>query len=126
MDVVATFLEARRDRQGLKAASLVHPNATIGSVWGYHQGVAKTRMFLRDEQDFLDRGYVDKLTPLTKIDDNTYMRTFVFDRHLNDYSGHWIVPKWREVYFVKDGRISFVHCSRQPNNIWDVFRIWRN
>ena len=121
--VVEQFLKARCDGRGAEAAALLHPKASLGTVWGYHTGEKNCTNFLVDEQRFYNREYVERQFALKKIDDNTYMRKFHFYRNVREWTDapRWLwTHKWRETFFVKDGKIDFVHVSRQPAGIFDV------
>jgi hypothetical protein len=126
MDTVNEFLSARREKRNEDAAGLLHPNAALGSVWGYQSGSSNTAEFLSDERFFHDRGYLQS-AKLEKIDDNTFQRRFWFFRNVSectDSPGTLFPHRWREVYFVKDGKISAVTCFRQPCSPWD-FKLFR-
>jgi Txe/YoeB family toxin of Txe-Axe toxin-antitoxin module len=130
MDVVQDFLNARREKRNEDAAALLHENASLGSVWGYQSGPAKTSEFLKDERFFRDRSYLNA-SKLQKIDENTYQRVFWFERMVHEYTDRWGHPfphRWREVYFVKDGKIALVSCFRQPASMfdWKPFRLLWN
>uniref|UniRef100_A0A7S1QHU3 Uncharacterized protein n=1 Tax=Neobodo designis TaxID=312471 RepID=A0A7S1QHU3_NEODS len=128
MELVQEFLRARAEKRGDDAAAMLHDNASLGTVWGYHTGTANFTEFLKDEPHFTKRGYLKSaMNPkITKIDDNTFMRTYHFNRWVGlEQSGTPIQSvwphKWRETFFVKDNKLALVTCSRQPTSVWDFF-----
>ncbi len=122
MDVVEQFLAARREKRGEDAHAFLDPKATLGTVWGY-QEPQHTKMYLRDENEFVWRSYLSCKSWMKQIDENTVMRVFHFNRNIHDHNDSygWWIHKWREVYFVKDGKIQLVSCFRQPHSIWDFW-----
>ena len=119
MEVVEEFLSLRRAGKGAEAAKLLAPNAAVGSPWGglrYGDNVVE---YLKDEGSFVKRGYLNPV-PIEKIDDNTFQRQFTWDRGMFEHGNlgfwwlQWNLPKWREMYFVKDGQIRLVIANKQP------------
>ena len=129
MDIVAQFLTARAEKRAEDAIALIHPNLTLGSVWGYRTGGAESAEFLRDEQYFHNRNHVEGPTKITQLDETTFQRTYYYNKNVLDFSDafgeRWFPAKFREVYFVKDGKINFVSCLRQPSSIFDFWAIKR-
>jgi hypothetical protein len=124
MELVQQFIRARMEKRGDDAATMLHENASLGTVWGYHTGAENFTEFLKDEPHFTKRYYLSKPPVLKQIDENTIMRTYNFNRWVgSDFTdapiGYLWPHKWREVYFVKDNKLSLVTCSRQPTSFWD-------
>lgn len=92
---------------------MITPNATLGTVWGHHHGTEAIAQFLTDEANFARRSYL-KDYEVTKCDDGTYQRKFYYNRGMTDFRGNtWSpFPSFREIYFVKDGKIRCVVCFR--------------
>ena len=119
MDVVQEFLRLRREGNSEGAMSLLSPGACVGAPWGGMKYGDNVSTFLRDEPGFVRKGYLADV-PIEKIDENTFQRQFKFDRGMGEYGngGYWfgILPVWREVYFVQDGKIRLVTSNKQPRD----------
>lgn len=129
METVEKFLAARRDGRTDDAVAMLAPGATVASIWGYQHG-EKAQEFLRDEPAFQRREYLTGPSFLKAVDENTVMRTFHFDKNIFEYTDTWsrmyFPHKYREVYYVKDGQIRLVTCSRQNASLWNfvLFNRW--
>jgi hypothetical protein len=120
MEIVEKFLKCRRDRNVECAEELLDANATLGSPWGYHHGPKEYHQFLADEVHFDKRGYLYDGSALERIDDNTFQRKYQYDRGMAEYPPYHS-PYYREMYFVKDGKLRFVSCAKQNLMIpWNV------
>lgn len=120
MEVVEEFLQLRRDGLGEKAYSLLAPGASLGCPWGGMHHGNRVHDLLVDEARFVKKGYLDPV-PIEKIDEGTYQRKFRWDRGMGEYGNggfRWlgILPTWRELYFVQDGRIQLVTADKLLRN----------
>ncbi|KEG13321.1 hypothetical protein DQ04_01071020 [Trypanosoma grayi] len=124
MEVVEEFLSLRRQGDGEKAYEMLAPGAAMGCPWGGMHHGENVQGLLKDESRFVKKGYLDPV-PIEKIDENTFQRKFQWDRGMYEYGncgykGIGILPTWREVYFVSNGKIRLVTANKQPRNksIW--------
>lgn len=98
---------------------MLAPNAALGSPWGGLRFGDNVVSYLHEEPLFVKKGYLDEV-PIQRIDDNTFVREFKWDRGMFEYGNlgyswlQWNLPKWREMYFVKDGQIRLVVANKQP------------
>lgn len=120
MDTVSEFVRLRREGKVDEAITLLAPNASLGAPWGGQRYGENVKEFLRDEVSFVKKGYL-RDCPVEKIDDNTYQRKFQWDRGMFEYGNSGTplsinLPKWREMYFLQDGKIRLVVSSKQPQN----------
>lgn len=119
MEVVQEFLRLRREGKSDEAIDLLATDACFSAPWGGMKYGDNVRLFLRDEPTFVRKGYLTNV-PVEKIDENTFQRQFKFDRGMFEYGngGYWfgILPVWREIYFVKDGKIRLVTANKQPRD----------
>jgi hypothetical protein len=118
LQVVRTFVEKRNLKDVAGAMEFLTPNAFLGSPWGYHTGKEKIERFLKHEGSFLSRTYLDPSIAISKIDDGTYQRVYRYQSHMGAYRGPGLLNvfggvKYRELYFVKDGKIRLVTCFKQ-------------
>jgi hypothetical protein len=111
MEVVQAFIKARRAKEHAAASDMLSETASLGSVWGYQHGKKEYGKFLKDEGGFSRREHLD-CDVITKLDDNTFMRYFRYNRGMSEQP-LYRVPQYRELYFIKDGKIRCVSCSRQ-------------
>lgn len=126
MDIVQKFLELRRSGKGEAAYSCLAPGAAFGCPWGgMHRG-ERVREVLTSEPHFVKKGYLDDV-PITALDDVTFQRTFTWDRGMTEngnsgYFGFGALPRWREVYYVKDGQIRLVTAEKLRKNktLWSL------
>ncbi|CUG59000.1 Hypothetical protein, putative [Bodo saltans] len=124
MEVVEEFLRLRREGRGDDAIQLLAPNAAVASPWGGMRYGSSVTEYLKDESTFVKKGFLDNV-PIQKIDENTFQREFTWDRGMFEYGNFGFIshlPKWREMYFVKDGQIRLVTANKQPRekNIFKV------
>ncbi|KAK7197460.1 hypothetical protein NESM_000694600 [Novymonas esmeraldas] len=120
MEVVEEFLRLRREGKGDEAYQLLAPGASMGCPWGGMHHGPRIHDLLRDEARFSRKGYLDSV-PIEKIDEGTYQRKFKWDRGMSEYgnSGYrylGILPTWRELYFVRDGKIGLVTSDKLLKN----------
>lgn len=126
MEVVEKFLALRREGRGAEAYELLAPGASMGCPWGGMHYGENVRDLLNDEAKFAKKGYLDSV-PIEKIDENTFQRKFKWDRGMHEYGnsgfkGLGVLPTWREIYFVDNGRIRLVTANKQLKNrsLWHV------
>lgn len=120
METVKEFLRLRQEKQGAAAAAMVHPNASVGGCWGYHHGAGEFVPYLREEERFTDRTFLH-MGELKQVDENTVMRIYQYQRPINPKLFYYgVAPRWREVYYVKEGQIKGVSCFRQEITPWDA------
>ncbi|KAG8347315.1 hypothetical protein ERJ75_001195000 [Trypanosoma vivax] len=127
MEVVEKFISLRREGRGEDAYAMLAPGAAIGCPWGGMHYGDNVRKLLIDETRFVRKGYLDPV-PLVEIDKNTFQRKFKWDRGMYEYGnsgfkGFGILPVWREVYFVENGKIRLVTADKQLKNrsLWCLF-----
>ncbi|KAF8281070.1 hypothetical protein TcG_06865 [Trypanosoma cruzi] len=127
MEVVEKFLALRRDGHGEEAYEMLAPGAALGCPWGGMHHGENVLELLRDEARFVKKGYLDPV-PIEKIDENTFQRKFKWDRGMFEYGnsgfkGLGILPTWREIYFVDNGKIRLVTSDKQLKNrsLWHTF-----
>lgn len=129
MDIVTSFLEARRRGDVDGASGFLQKHALLGSPWGYRYGATEYTEFLKDEPKFRYKSYLDDV-PIQEIAPNTFQRKFEYDRGLfqqHHMRSHYFTHKWlswlpimrrcsyyREVYFVEGEKIKLVTCFQQP------------
>lgn len=128
MNIVEEFVRRRRVGDSEGASELLAPNAALGSPWGGLRFGDNVHDYLKEEVSFVKKGYLDEF-PVRRIDDNTFVREFRFDRGMYEQGnlGYWFLrwnlPKWRELYFVKDGQIRLVVANKQPREK-NFFKLW--
>lgn len=120
MEVVEEFLQLRRDGKGEEAYAMLAPGASMGYPWGGMHHGQRIHDLLMDESRFVKKGYLDPV-PIQMIDEGTYQRKFQWDRGMGEFgnSGYahlGILPTWRELYFVRDGKIELVTADKQLKN----------
>jgi hypothetical protein len=120
MEVVEEFLQLRRDGKGEEAYAMLAPGASMGCPWGGMHHGQRIHDLLMDESRFAKKGYLDSV-PIEKIDEGTYQRKFQWDRGMGEYGNSGfrhvgILPTWRELYFVRDGKIQLVTADKQLKN----------
>ncbi|KAG5498150.1 hypothetical protein JIQ42_02954 [Leishmania sp. Namibia] len=120
MEVVEEFLRLRREGKGEEAYQLLAPDASMGCPWGGMHHGRRIYDLLMDESRFAKKGYLDPV-PIEKIDDGTYQRKFQWDRGMAEFgnSGYrflGVLPRWRELYFVRDGKINLVTADKMLKN----------
>lgn len=124
MDIVEQFVACRRKGDAECAIALLAPNASVGSPWSYHHGDKDTARFLRDEVHFDKRDYVENNAPIECISGNIFQRKYNYDAGKAEYPP-FHHPFYRETYFVKDGKISFVGCSKQNLSLGRLYGFWK-
>ncbi|CAJ1028432.1 hypothetical protein, conserved [Leishmania lindenbergi] len=88
----------------------------MGCPWGGMHHGERIHDLLIDEARFAKKGYLESV-PIEKLDEGTYQRKFKWDRGMAEYgnSGYrflGVLPMWRELYFVRDGKISLVTSDK--------------
>ncbi|GET89917.1 hypothetical protein, conserved [Leishmania tarentolae] len=116
MEIVEEFLRLRREGKGEEAYELLAPGASMGCPWGGMHHGSRVKDLLRDETRFGKKGYLDPVA-IEKIDEGTYQRKFQWDRGMAEFgnSGYrflGVLPMWRELYFVRDGKIGLVTSDK--------------
>ncbi len=95
------------------------PNAAMSNPWSGKLFGPQVHEYLRDEPKFFVQSHLATGT-LSKIDENTVQRLYQFDRLVaergNVYKmlGNLSLPRWREIYYLKDGKIRCVTCNKEP------------
>lgn len=120
MEVVEEFLRLRRDGRGEDAYQMLSPGASFSCPWGGMQHGPRVHSLLVDEARFLKKGYLDPV-PVEQIAENTYQRMFKWDRGMFEFgNGGYAyfrrLPLWRELYFIKDGKITLVTSDKILRN----------
>ena len=119
MEVVEQFLALRRAGKTAEAQDMILPNAAVGNPWSGMIFGNDVHTYLQDEPKFHVQSHL-VLGELSKIDENTIQRKYQFDRLIAErgnmfkWLGNWSLPLWREVYYIKDGKIRGVTITREP------------
>ncbi|CCW62455.1 unnamed protein product [Phytomonas sp. EM1] len=116
MQIVEEFLRLRSEGKGEEAYQLLAPGASFGCPWGGMHHGKRVRELLADEKNFVKKGYLD-VVPIEEIAEGTFQRKFKWDRGMEESGnlGRWyfrLLPNWREIYFVEDGKIKLVTADK--------------
>lgn len=125
MDVVEQFLEARRHGNASEAIDLVAPNASLSFPWGGLRNGESAKNYLQNEASFAHKQYLSSSVQIKEVAPNTFQRIYKWDKcQLETYSSGWMfgnkllggkgLPTYREVYFVRDGKIAHVATNKDP------------
>lgn len=124
MDVVESFLHARRCGNANGALELVAPNASISFPWGGLRSGQHVQHYLRNETTFAHKEYLSSSVEIKEVAENTFQRVYKWDNastgpHNNSMPykifGGKMLPTFREVYFVRDGKIAHVATNKDPD-----------
>jgi hypothetical protein len=121
MEVVSEFLRLRRDGKGEQAAGMLAENASVRCPWSRILSGDAARKLICDETSFVKRDYLDHTEKIEQIDANTFQRVYKFE--IRDCE-RVTSPRYRETYFVSDGKIRLVTCHKQPaRSFWKFWGI---
>lgn len=133
MDVVQQFLEARRQHDVDAAIDLISPNASISFPWGGQRSGPAAREYIRNEATFSHKEYLSSSVEIKEVAPNTFQRLYKWDKsQLETYNSgvDWAnrlrngsgLPTYREVYFVRDGKIAHVATNKDPmtKSLWHL------
>lgn len=120
MEAVEEFLRLRREGRGEEAFQMLSAGASFACPWGGMHHGPRVHELLVDEARFVKKGYLNPV-PIEQIAENTFQRKFQWDRGvLEGGNGGWVsscwLPMWRELYFVKDGKIALVTSDKLPRH----------
>lgn len=120
MEAVEKFLSLRRSGQGDEAFALLSSGASLGCPWGgMHRG-DRVRELLHEESKFVKKGYLNDVC-IERLGEDTFQRIFKWDRGMGEggnsgFFGWGALSLWREVYYVKDGKIRLVTSDKMRKN----------
>lgn len=125
MEVVEQFLEARRHGNSAEAIELVAPNASLSFPWGGLRNGESAKNYLLNEVNFAHKEYLSSSVEIKEVAPNTFQRIYKWDKcQMETYNSGWkfgnkllggsALPTYREVYFVRDGKISHLATNKDP------------